>query len=193
MNHSQSTDSTPLLLAAKLGDQSAFERLLERYSPLIDSMTSEFAHSISGAEYEDDFRQEACIAFFNAVKHFDAEQNEVQFGLFAKICIRHRLVSYRRSLRKQEPMLSLDETVTSPEEEKDPSAYVEEEENYQALYRLIEATLSPYENRIWWLYLSGRTAKEIAFQLEKDERSVQNAVYRIRKKLRTALQEHMPE
>ena len=62
-----------------------------------------------------------------------------------------------------------------------------EQENYLALYDQICRSLSPYENRVWWMYLSGRTAAEIGKQLGKDARSVQNAVYRIRRKLRAVL------
>ena len=68
--------------------------------------------------------------------------------------------------------------------ENNPVTEVVEEETYRALAALIHNSLSAYENRIWWLYLSGRTAKEIAEQMGKDERSVHTAIYRIRRKLR---------
>ena len=66
---------------------------------------------------------------------------------------------------------------------------------YMELYRRIESVLSPYENHVWWLYLSGQTTSAIAASLNKDERSVQNAIYRIRKKLRVELHPNssMPE
>jgi RNA polymerase sporulation-specific sigma factor len=62
-----------------------------------------------------------------------------------------------------------------------------EKEDYRELSRRIESILSPYENRVWWLYLSGLTANNIAARLQKSERSIQNAIYRIRKKLRASL------
>ena len=62
-----------------------------------------------------------------------------------------------------------------------------EEERCKMLYESVRNTLSAYENRIWWLYLSGRTAKNIAQELNTDEKSVQNAIYRIRRKLRAAI------
>ncbi len=172
-----------LLIAAKAGEQHAFEELLERYSPLIESLTSVFALSDPDA---DDFRQEACIAFYHAIKHFDMQQTAVQFGLYAKTCIRNRLISYARVMKRQEGTVSLAES-DEIGESNDPLQTLLEKEDYLALYRRIESVLSPYENRVWWTYLSGRTAREIACQLGKDERSVQNAIYRIRKKLRDAL------
>lgn len=172
-----------LLVAAKAGEQTAFEELLERYSPLIESLTSVFALSDPDA---DDFRQEACIAFYHAITHFDTLQEKVQFGLYAKTCIRNRLISYARLMKRREPAVSLEES-DEIGDSIDPAQTLVEKEDYLALYRRIESVLSPYENRVWWMYLSGRTAREIAFQLEKDERSVQNAIYRIRQKLRNAL------
>ena len=79
--------------------------------------------------------------------------------------------------------------------EEDVTAGVVAEEAYMELYRRIESVLSPYESHVWWLYLSGETTGTIATRLGKDERSVQNAIYRIRKKLRAALHQNsaMPE
>ena len=170
-----------LLNAAKDGDQGAYEVLLERYTPLIESLIG--AHTSADA---DDFRQEAYIAFCKAVEHFDLLQENVQFGLYAKICIRNHLISYARAIRKQETVVSLEES-ESHLTQADLAEALVEKENFLALYRQIEALLSPYESRVWWLYLSGRTAREIAASLGKEERSVQNAIYRIRKKLRASL------
>ncbi len=172
-----------LLVAAKAGEQHAFEELLKRYSPLIDSLTGVFALSDPDA---DDFRQEACIAFYHAIKHFDTDQEKVQFGLYAKTCIRNRLISYARTIKRHEGEVSLSESVES-DESADPARTLMEKEDYLALYRHIESVLSSYENRVWWMYLSGRTAREIASIFGRDERSVQNAIYRIRKKLRQSL------
>ena len=69
----------------------------------------------------------------------------------------------------------------------DPACHVMEEEALALLHARIRGVLSPYENRVWWLYLSGRTAAEIGGQLGKDAKSVQNAVYRIRRKLREVI------
>jgi DNA-directed RNA polymerase specialized sigma24 family protein len=69
----------------------------------------------------------------------------------------------------------------------DPSQKILEEERVKALYSLIRKNLSPYEYRIWQLYMSGRSAKDISLVVGADEKSVGNAIYRIRKKLRALL------
>ena len=185
MEKRTNADINALILAARGGDQAAFETLLHRYSPLIESLSLSFS-SVTDTEDKDDFYQEACIAFYRAVEHFDVSQTQVEFGLYAKTCIRNRLLSFCRKLRHRDLIVGLDsETETACE--CDPSQSIVEKENFLALYQRIESILSPYESRVWWLYLSGRTAKEIAVQVEREERSVQNAIFRIRKKLRSEL------
>ena len=178
-----------LIRSAQAGDQDSFEALLNQYAPLIDSMVYRHgeAQGLSAQDCED-LRQEAVLAFYRALMRYDVTQTEVQFGLFAKLCIKNALYSHLRKLRHQQPLLLEDEGgACTADPASDPANRVVEQENYMELSQLIHNVLSEYENRIWWLYLSGRTAKEIASLLDRDERSVQNAIYRIRKKLRTVI------
>ena len=183
-------DRTRLIELAKAGDQLAFESLLDSYAPLIDSMTGRFSAPTSSVQDREDLRQEALIAFYRALVHFDTAQSEVKFGLYAKECIRNRLISYLRSQKRHENVVFLADDPADekqPEADEDPARLLIEEESYLALSRRIHDALSEYENRIWWLYLSGRTASEIAQQVGTQEKSVQNAIYRIRKKLRAVI------
>ena len=192
MKNNDQNAHAALIDAARAGDESAFESLLEIYEPLIDKMSRSFANTADDSESHEDLRQEACIAFYKAVQSYDSAQAEVSFGLYAKLCVRNRLISYMRKLRRREPFLPLEERMRV---EEDVTAGVVAEEAYMELYRRIESVLSPYESHVWWLYLSGETTGTIATRLGKDERSVQNAIYRIRKKLRAALHQNsaMPE
>lgn len=177
-----------LILQTRNGNQEAFEILLERYSPLIRSMTSQYCAQLSEQDKEDLY-QEALLAFYRAARSYRLEQTQVQFGLYAKECIRNRLISHLRKLKKQEQFLSAeaDEISELPSEQTDPVKLFLEEEAYILLYRKIKEVLSEYENRVWWMYLSGRTAKEIAAAFQTEEKSVQNALYRIRRKLRSII------
>ena len=192
MNKNELNAHLDLIHAARCGDESAFETILEAYEPLIESMSCSFAKVADDFESWEDLRQEACIALYKAVQTYDSTQAEVSFGLYAKLCVRNRLISYTRKLRRRESVLPLEERMKT---EEDVTAGVVAEEAYMELYRRIETLLSPYENHVWWLYLSGQTTGAIAAKLGKDERSVQNAIYRIRKKLRLALHPNssMPE
>ena len=184
-NSSQSTHLHTDILLAKQGDEDAFERLLADYTPLIVSSVggciSEFL--LAESDYEDLY-QEAVILFFRAINRYDTEQDGVAFGLFAKICIRNGLSTQAKKLQKR---IRIVESNAPDCDEPAPDEHVIEEERCKTLYENVRNTLSAYENRIWWLYLSGRTAKNIALELETDEKSVQNAIYRIRRKLRAII------
>jgi RNA polymerase sporulation-specific sigma factor len=58
---------------------------------------------------------------------------------------------------------------------------------YENLLKIIQKSLSNYEYKIWRLYLSGFSTSEIANQLNTDSKSVSNAIYRIRVKLKTSI------
>lgn len=187
---SPNTELNKLIREAKAGSQKAFEELLCRYAPLLDSMTARYLTGELSGQDREDLHQEAVLGFYRALMRYDLDQDKVQFGLFAKECIRNGLISSLRVLKRQAQILLLDDDPSSDAQapsSDNPASRIMEEEAYRQLYGQIRRQLSPYENRIWWLYLSGRTAKEIAALVEKDERSVQNAIYRIRKKLRATI------
>ena len=176
-----------LITKAQGGDQEAFEALLDRYAPLIDSMVHSVNMDNFSLQDREDLRQEALVAFFRALTHYDTAQSEVQFGLYAKLCIRNALYSHLRRWKDQRNTVLLADEASLEDVDCDPASRMVEEEKYLELSRVIHEALSQYENTIWWLYLSGRTAVEIATALKKDEKSVQNAIYRIRKKLRAVI------
>ena len=63
-----------------------------------------------------------------------------------------------------------------------------DKQHTEDLVRTVRNNLSDYENRVWWMYVSGRSVSEIASDIGNvDAKSVSNAVYRIRKKLRAII------
>lgn len=177
-----------LLKSAQKGDQSSLEALLAQYKPLIESLAAHFFTEELPAHDREDLRQEATLGFYQALKKYDPDRG-VSFGYFAKVCIHHRLISYLRSLKRLEQVVLVDEESILEEVDlsTNPAQMLIEEEKYSTLCKQVDKLLSDYEKRVWWLYLAGRTAKEVAANLGSDEKSVQNAIYRIRKKLRTGL------
>jgi DNA-directed RNA polymerase specialized sigma24 family protein len=119
----------------------------------------------------------------------------VEFGLYAKICMENGLTSLIRRMRKDRMVSDSAEDLLERYDDgrmEDPADAVIEKESGEALFAFIEKNLSAYEMRIWTLYLSGYTAKEIAVRLEKKTdagtvKSVTNAIYRVRRKLRSLL------
>ena len=90
-----------LIGLARSGDGKAFADLTVKYKPLIESMGKRYAAKCSNLIYtEDDFIQEATLGFYSAVRTY-RETDKVTFGLYAKVCVRNRLVSLLRSSGKK--------------------------------------------------------------------------------------------
>ncbi|MBE6533540.1 MAG: sigma-70 family RNA polymerase sigma factor [Ruminococcaceae bacterium] len=177
-----------LILAVRGGDQAAFIELLKQYSPLIEASVNMFCSDGLSANDKDDFRQEASVAFYNSVLTYDLEQSDVELGLYAKICVCNALISQIR-IAKRIPteVQELSDNIVSNEAHEDLSSRLLEEERLSFLFKIIRNTLSKYEYRVWELYLSGCSTSEIARQLNTDSKSISNAIYRIRVKLKETL------
>ena len=191
----QDADLGDLLDAARAGDQQAYAWLLERYAPMLHAMATKYAMpGMTEADLED-LRQEASVVFCSAVQTYDPGREGVEFGLYAKICVGHGLASALRVFRRQrrQGLLSLEGEGLI---EHDPGLLGSEisvaealidKERMEALQLTIQRALSPYESRVWWMYVSGASTSSIAKALGKDEKSISNAIYRIRRKLRQVL------
>lgn len=173
-----------LLKACKDGDGDAFTELEFRYSPLVDSILKKY--SGCGVYTEDDFRQEAEIALYNAVHSYDTGQKKVTFGLYAGICIRNRLATLARNeKRRSRYYVMLGKTDFSPGTEwLDPEEIAVSSEAYSELLRRISDRLTAYEKEIFGLYLRGMSVGEISEHIGRERKSVENAVCRIRNKIK---------
>ena len=182
-------DVRTLILAVRDGDQNAFDALLDQYRPLIDASVARFSTDETFSLYCEDLKQEASVVFYNSILAYDLEQNEVEFGLFAKICIYNALVSFLRAMKRRsaEPVAEIPQNLITVQDFEDPSARMLEQERLKSLYAVIRKNLSELEYKVWQLYISGRSASEIAALLSTNEKSINNAIYRIRKKLREVL------
>lgn len=178
-----------LVIEARNGSQEAFEYLVYKYEPLIESLVSKYYDENIVGLNKEDLKQEAVLKLYKSILSYDTEQSEVEFGLYAKICISNALVSQIRLYKQKvsEPLNESLETACGMLEAQDPSERILEEERVAALYSLIRSNLSPYEYKVWRLYVSGKSAKDISCIVGVDEKSVSNAIYRIRKKLRERL------
>jgi RNA polymerase sporulation-specific sigma factor len=132
------------------------------------------------------------LAFYSALLSYDPTISEVEFGLYAKVCICNRLVSQVRIIKKhienRALSYSIEDLIKYASEEGDPAKNIVEHEAEQTLLKLISDNLSEMENRVFAMYVSGMSAAEMAEKLGVGEKSINNTVYRIRKKLKAILQ-----
>ena len=174
-------DREQALLIEKIraGDESAFALLASSYKPLIDSMAKKyFRKSVNAGIAEEDFVQEATMAFYSAVCSY-ADDKGVTFGLYAKICLRNRLVSMLRSLSKKQRR-----TPDEAEASSDPAYRLLEKEAVMRAEKKIRSALSELEWSVLCLYLDKKSYDEISEELGIAKKSVDNALYRIKKKLK---------
>ena len=172
-----------LVTQARCGNEEAFSALCDRYGSLIDSLS--FKYSVMCADEfssKDDFVQEAKMAFYNAVITYDTDNKKVTFGAYAKVCIRNRLVSCVRKQLSKKRRKSKEDAQT--QEIWSLQDTVVRRELGEKLLTFADNTLSPYERRIFSMYVDGIKAKEICRVVGRSERSVNNAIYRIRQKLK---------
>ena len=180
-----------LVLQAQAGSREAYLALLSKYRPLMESAVARFSMSEMTEQEQADMREEAEQIFLNAVSTYDTEQDGVDLGLYAKVCLRNGLLSAWRhmtSLRRVAPLPlgeGVSEMVSDPDT--DFTRQMLEEERFGQLCRTVSEHLSDFENRVWWQYVTGVSVAAIAEGMGKDERAVHNAIYRIRKKLRERL------
>lgn len=159
------------------GAPAAFAELSELYRPLVHSLADSFFPSFPpGTLGWDDLVQEANIALYRAAIKFDLKQEQVTFGLFAKVCIKNRLVSALRRQRRlaKKPPKALHETQSTAKA------------NLIALQQECTELLTDYENQVFALRIENYSYKEIAKKLATDPKSVDNALCRIRAKIRKA-------
>ena len=171
------------------GDSDAFSTIVEMYNPLLKKILNAYTTEEMSKEDVEDLGQEELIAFYRAIINFDKEQSNVEFGLYAKICVTNSMISLKRAAAKKsnETLVGDEEmnSITDPDGE--VSKFFEMRESERELDEQIEKTLSQYENEVWAYYVNGLSSKEIAKKLNSSEKSIDNAIFRIRRKLKTLL------
>ncbi len=172
-----------LILRIKAGEYRYLETLSARYMPIIVKIARK--NLGTGADFED-LVQEGVISLFSAVRSY--KSGSASFHTFAVLCITRGISSAVRgnSASKRIPdklISSIEDTdisATSPSPEK----IVIERESYNDLAESIRLSLSPLEYRVLNAFLSGSSYADVSKSLSISQKSVDNALHRIRKKLK---------
>ncbi|MBQ2668211.1 MAG: sigma-70 family RNA polymerase sigma factor [Clostridia bacterium] len=183
----ESTDEA-LVCAFQNGDAEAFSELVARYLKLIRIKACSF-REIFSLEREDLY-QEGLLGLFDAVRSYRVQDGRASFETYAGRCINNRIVSaVRRDASRKNSLLnhavSIDEiSVLDAGQTADPQQLLENQDEMDHMLETVHASLSAFERKVLSLYLSGYKRSEIQTKLGISVRAFDNAMVRVRKKLR---------
>lgn len=173
-----------LVMLIRDSNEQAFKILYERYLPKIRTMT----YSFQGLGYDiEDLVQEATIGFFTAINVYNREVSA--FSTFCYTCMQRMLISLlRRADRKKSLPGSLiihtDAEIFDLPDFATPETDYIAREDFENLKTRINTELSAFERDVLYYYLLDYNYSQISETLKTSKKSVDNAIQRIRQKLR---------
>ncbi|MGI6279704.1 MAG: sigma-70 family RNA polymerase sigma factor [Acutalibacteraceae bacterium] len=165
----------------KSGNLEPIGTLINRYYPTILM----YVNQLCPAEWREDAVQEATFALYSAIKGYNREKSS--FPTFADLCIKRSVIAYLKAQNRKKVIPSqlvspIDEVVLA--DCNSPEKIFFDRNDYEVLTDTIKLELSSLEYKVLQLYLSGYKYAAIAGILDISEKSVSNALLRIRKKLK---------
>ncbi len=193
-----------LMIRLRDGEDGIIDFIMDKYKNLVKNKAKSMY--ILGAD-SDDLIQEGMIGLFKAVRDFDSGR-DASFFTFADLCISRQMYTAVQASRrlKHIPLntyISLYATVQenaggneedaalvnilTRKSEQSPEEMLIDKENLEQLEKTIEKELSGFEKQVLDLYLTGMRYTQIAKVLGRDEKSTDNALQRIKTKLKKAI------
>ena len=182
-----------LIEKLRQGEDDITDYILEKYKPLVRKKTN--AMYLIGGETED-LIQEGMIGLFKAIRDYKPDK-DASFYHFAELCINRQLYSALEASnrKKHQPLnsyISLSEqehpdAVAAEllvDKESGPEQTVIEQEVWEEYKKRLAQNLSRMENQILQYYLDGNHYIQIAEMMGKSPKSIDNALQRIRQKIR---------
>ena len=204
MSYTHLTDEE-LVESFQDGDSSVVDYLLEKYKNLVKGKAKSMY--ILGAD-KDDLIQEGMIGLFKAIRDYDFGRDTL-FFTFADLCVSRQMYSAVRSSNCKKhyflnTYISLDGSSAGEEDEtygsgvslgnavsvgenNNPEDIFLNKESEIFLEKKIEEELSDFEKQVLDLYLTGMSYSQIAKVLGRDEKSTDNALQRVKNKIRKIL------
>ena len=189
-----------LILMYRDGEEEAASFIMNKYKNLVRKKASSMF--ILGAD-RDDLIQEGMIGLFKAVRDYDMGR-DVNFYTFADLCVSRQMYTavqasnrqkhlplntyisiYSQSMSAEEGTdeYALMNTLTA-QKETNPEEMVIEQENMEQMENAILKELSEFEKQVFELHLTGMNYTEIAKVLGRDEKSTDNALQRMKAKIK---------
>lgn len=163
--------------------------LYDKYSPFIKSVVSKMVKYCKNTGLEEnDLYQEGMLGLTNAIKNYD-ENMDNKFYTYAKICIEKKIISAivaskRMKHRAMNESIFIEDTDNSIFKIDGPEEMIIDIESETEMLNKIRNGLTDFEDQVLLLKIGGLKNKEIADVLDRDDKSVDNALQRIRGKVR---------
>jgi len=182
------------------GDSRIMDYIMDKYKNLVRSKAKSMY--ILGGDNED-LIQEGMIGLFKAIRDYDCGR-DASFYTFADLCISRQMytavqashrqkhwplntyVSLYGSGREDSEEMELAEALP-PDQDQNPETLFIDRERVEYLEGQIEKELSSFEKQVLDLYLTGMSYSQIAKVLGREEKSTDNALQRLKGKIKKML------
>ena len=187
---------------AQQGDDQACEHLLNKYKNFVRSKAR--SYFLIGADHED-IVQEGMIGLFKAIRDFRSERLS-SFRAFAELCITRQIITAIKTATRQKHIplnsyVSLNKPIYDEESDRtlldvitegrvsNPEDLLIGQEDLTRIEGKIGELLSDLEWEVLISYLDGRSYQEIAVDLGRHVKSIDNALQRVKRKLEKLMEE----
>ena len=177
------------------GDE-ALDYLINKYRNFVRSKAR--SYFLIGADRED-IVQEGMIGFFKAIRDF-REDKLSSFRAFAELCVTRQIITAIKTATRQKHIplnsyVSLNKPIYDEDSDRtlldvlsgarisDPEELVISREEFVDIEQKMEEILSDLEWRVLMSYLDGKSYQEIAVDLHRQVKSIDNALQRVKRKL----------
>ena len=182
-------------IRANEGDE-ALDYLINKYRNFVRSKAR--SYFLIGADRED-IVQEGMIGFFKAIRDY-REDKLSSFRAFAELCVTRQIITAIKTATRQKHIplnsyVSLNKPIYDEDSDRtlldvlsgarisDPEELVISREEFVDIEQKMEEILSDLEWRVLMSYLDGKSYQEIAVDLHRQVKSIDNALQRVKRKL----------
>ena len=182
------------------GDGSVMDYLMEKYKDLVRRKARSMY--LPGADQED-LIQEGMIGLFKAIRDFRPDKLS-SFRAFAELCVTRQIITAIKTATRQKHIplnsyVSLNRPIYDEESDRTlmdvlsevqmagPEELLISQEDYSSVENRISEVLSDLEMEVLTSYLEGKSYQEIAHDLHRHVKSIDNALQRVKRKLEKSL------
>lgn len=185
---------------AKTGDARAQEYLISKYENFVKAKSK--SYFLIGADKEDIY-QEGMIGLYKAIRDFKPDRL-ASFKAFAELCITRQIITAIKTATRQKHIplntyISLNKPIYEEESDRtlidvlsefkitDPEELIIGKEQLKHIEGEMAKVLSDLEMEVLQSYLDGKSYQEIACDLDRQAKSIDNALQRVKRKLEKCL------